>query len=212
MFKIKDIIKWERLRGRGFHTFNIDDREDLAALLYVTSGQDGSCTLESFTRVMGSNAMLHRREMSRVSMSWQVLGQWSARVVPKDGSSDDTDRGEAQTVAVEAYALIAAGADADYVLEKLPLWELPALAKAYAEQGKVEAERFKSSCEVWRMMAYVSVAPHVKRGSLKGARSLWSYPWDKQQETEDERTAHEAEFRQFMAGGAALWSQLRPKG
>lgn len=201
MFKIRDLIKWERLTGRPFPSFDPTCRDDFDALLYATSGMDAGYTLDEFRAVVGRNPRLMGEESRRVERARRMMEQYAA-AASANQNPDSPSR--AVTVAETAYALIAAGMDAAYLLEQLPVWEMPPLAEAFAARDEAEWSRFKSACEVWRLVAYFSVVPHVRRGAVKDARSLFRFPWEQQRTRRDalaDIERHEAEFREFMATG-----------
>lgn len=208
MFKIRDLIKWERLTGRPFPSFDPTCRDDFDALLYATSGMDAGYTLDEFRAVVGRNPRLMGEESRRVERARRMMEQYAAATStfqnPDSPIQSPNPQSRAVTVAETAYALIAAGMDAAYLLEQLPVWEMPPLAEAFAARDEAGWSRFKSACEVWRLVAYFSVVPHVMRGAVKDARSLFRFPWEQQRTRRDalaDIERHAAEFREFMASG-----------
>ena len=210
--KIGDLIKWERLSGRSFAAFDAASEDDVVMLLYVTSGQDGSYTLDEYRRVYERSRHVMTSEVERMRRAGKVMAQFAAGVAPAGGTDDEAAGGDGSArLADAAYALIADGMDAEYLLERLPLWELRPLAEAFAARRQADDEKMKSAMTVWRLMAYWSVVPHVKRGAVKSPEALFRFPWEAEAGKVDGKKAideHGEEFMRLMSEGGGRWAEL----
>lgn len=214
-YRIRDLIKWERLTGRSFASFDAGSEDDVVALLYASSGQDGSYTLEQYRRVYARSRHVMASELERLRSAGRVLAQYAAAGAAGGDEAAGGKEAGGGGLAEAAYALVAEGMDAGYLLDELPLWELRPLAEAFAERRRQEDERLKSMMEVWRLVAYWSVVPHVKRGSVKSPGALFRFPWEAAGREADGGKAieeHGGEFRRLMEEGGGAWADVLAGG
>lgn len=206
--KICNLIAWERLTGRPFPTFDPTCDDDITAWLYVTAGTSArSTTLDGYRAALASSPRVSRREYDRARRAAEWSRQWVAKESKADDAKDGKADGQPPTVAEAAYALIADGFDAAYLLQGLPYWELGDVARAFAAKRDRDEATWRASAEIWRTAAYAIVIPHVRRGTLKRPADLWRYPWEAEAKSRDaaaDLKAHEDEFRRFMATGGPL--------
>lgn len=203
MYKIKDLVFWERITGKSFVAFDVSSPGDYVALMYATSGKCEEYTLEEYSQAVGSNPKVAKAQARRMARLDKIAGQMKATPAEAIGGNDGGKDGEASpgSLTETAYWLISEGFNAEYLLEKLPLWELPHVAKAYAAKRDGEFNLHKSTCETIRLAAWYSVLPHVKRGTVKKPTDMFLFPWelrDKKKNGQEALRKHQDEFKRFM--------------
>lgn len=195
MISIGALMRWERLTGKPFGGFDMTDADDFLTLCYVAGGQDErGHTLATYKDIAEKQPKLLRNEMDALRRALGVMAQYAA--ADKGADAGGRKGGAPQPLAAVVYALAAAGADLEYVTERLPLWELPALAEAYDARERAMAE-------ARRRDTWLAMIPHVKRGALRRASDLYALPWDgaAAERAKENIRKNEAAFREFMAGG-----------
>lgn len=168
---MKAIMMFERMTGKDFTDFN--DLEDVDILMYCSfvCSTGIKITLDAF------NLMLEDQSFAKnLAEKWERTGQYLKQFQETHG--EPTDQGQEKT----HFSLTAAvntlifdyGVDADYVLNKMDLWEIEVLFKG-AE------EHYYNQMEDKRLWAYIGMLPHVDKKHSKTftPQKMLEFPWEK---------------------------------
>lgn len=167
------------------------DREDVAALLYVTSGQSGIHSLRTYKELLLDEKWA-KKEQVRLAAESELLAQYQR---PKEDVKGE-DNEETQTLESIIATLVAGGISPEWLYNEMELCDLPALLDAHtrAERSRLEEER---------LFTTISILPHVK--GIRNPKQVLSFPWEKEMNekemTVDEQKAAEAIFDDFKKNG-----------
>ena len=164
---MRAIVRWEQLLCKSFANMDYANEYDMEALMYCValSSNKITCTLTEFvsTLVNKNLSTSMARSLARESA---VMGQFSAK------ETDEQESEGAGGFIKELVAmLIMAGMDAHFVMDEMPLCDLPLFVEAYQNKKKEQME----SDRLW---TYLNILPHVDGKKLPSARELYPFPWE----------------------------------
>lgn len=192
---IKAVMRWEQLRDKPFGRIDYADEADVEAMLYVLYGLEHGATLEVFRRTL-KNRKTYARMIEDFTKEIKLISQFSKKS-EESGKTGGQER-EVERISDIAASLVMEGVGAEYVMEKMSLYDLPVFLSAANRKRKeaMEEERF------W---TYVKIMPHVDKTALKdGPRSLVEFAWERDERVEitDEELKM---FEQFMEKGKTMF-------
>lgn len=181
MIRIKDIIRWERLRNKSFQDIDSTNEEDMHTLMYVTSDESEKYTIQVYVKSL-TNKKLLKQEIVRIEKEMALTGQYRKNT---DGS-DEASAGKNESIRISDIAaiLISSGMDAGYVMNEMELYELDMYVTAYERKRREEMD-------MWRMSIWYNLLPHVGKGKLKRPQELFTFAW----ETAEEKKRAEKQMR-----------------
>lgn len=176
---MKAAMMFERISGKNFTGIS-DSLEDIDLLIYCAfvCSTGIQMTKHTFDIMVGADQKL----MNEIAYRFEKMNEFSLQFKQNDkpteeGGEDKTDFSltEAMNTLIFDYGL-----DADYVLNKMDLWEVECLFKG-AE------EHFHAQMEDKRLWAYINMLPHIDK---KHARSftpskMMEFPWEKEKNKEN---------------------------
>lgn len=175
---MRAIVRWEQLLRKPFVKMDYANEYDVEALMYCValSSNKITCTLTEFVSTL-ANKKLATEMAKSLARESAVMGQFSAKE-----SDDQGHEGDGGFIKDLVFTLVMAGVDAEFVMEQLPLCDLPLLIDAYQNKKKEQME----SDRLW---TYLNILPHVDGKKLPSARELYPFPWE---EAEMEKAAAES--------------------
>lgn len=192
---IKAVMRWEQLRDKPFGRIDYADEADVEAMLYVLYGLEHGVTLDVFRRTL-KNRKTYARMVGDFTREIKLMSQFTKK--SDGGKKQEEPEREVERIGDIAAGLVMEGMSAEWVMEKMSMYDLPVFLEAANRKRKeaMEEERF------W---TYVKLLPHVDKNALKdGPRSLVEFAWEHEEKMEI--TDREVEmFEKFMEKGKTMF-------
>lgn len=176
---MKAAMMYERISGKNFTGIS-DDIEDIDMLIYCAfvCSTNIMMTKQAFDTMIASDDKLMEDIAYKFARMNEFSMQFSRKKDQETGGGEenvDFSITDAMNTLIFDYGL-----DADYVLNKMDLWEIECLYKG-AE------EHFHNQMEDKRLWAYINMLPHIDK---KHARTftpskMMEFPWEKEKNKEN---------------------------
>lgn len=183
---IKNIIKWERIRGKAFSEMDYTNEEDMMTLLYATSGKDNEYTLSQYKEAVARSPIL-RKEIKEIEKESAILRQYEGKREETTGES----KGNA-SVSEMAGLLAMAGIDTAYLMNEMRIDEIPVFMEAYERRRKEDMEQ-------QRINTWFTMLPHVNTKKLKRPQDLYTFSWEVD-EAKREMEVQAGNLDRFLSG------------
>lgn len=162
---IKSIITAEKLLGKSFGQFNLEDTEEWLILSYamVVSNNEETFTLDTF-RKLTKNKRMMSEIIQGIKKEFEYIEQFKGKEeVKTDGQSDIS-------ITEVAGMMIANGIEPAFVYE-MRTTEITDILQAIEDRKKekMESDRF------W---TYFVMAPHIDTKKVKSPEALITFPWE----------------------------------
>ena len=162
---IKSIITAEKLLGKSFGQFNLEDAEEWLILSYamVVSNNEETFTLDTF-RKLTKNKRMMSEIIQGIKKEFEYIEQFNGKEeVKTDGQSDIS-------ITEVAGMMIANGIEPAFVYE-MRTTEITDILQAIEDRKKekMESDRF------W---TYFVMAPHIDTKKVKSPEALITFPWE----------------------------------
>lgn len=162
---IKSIITAEKLLGKSFGQFNLEDAEEWLVLSYamVVSNNEETFTLDTF-RKLTKNKRMMSEIIQGIKKEFEYIEQFKSKEeVKTDGQSDIS-------ITEVAGMMIANGIEPSFVYE-MRTTEITDILQAIEDRKKekMESDRF------W---TYFVMAPHIDTKKVKSPEALITFPWE----------------------------------
>ena len=162
---IKSIITAEKLLGKSFGQFNLEDTEEWLVLSYamVVSNNEETFTLDTFRKLTKNKRMMSEIIQS-IKKEFEYIEQFNGKEeVKTDGQSDIS-------ITEVAGMMIANGIEPAFVYE-MRTTEITDILQAIEDRKKekMESDRF------W---TYFVMAPHIDTKKVKSPEALITFPWE----------------------------------
>ena len=176
---IKNIIRWEQLRGKTFSEFDTSDTDDVIALMYVTTPDKtlGGSLFETYWEVVQQRPKLVEKHSDEISRYLDYINQFSAKAEqePEDPMAlhtEESEKPDKTSIGDVAMNLLYSGVDAHYLMDEAELCDLPML-------GKGAEERMHRRMEESRLWTYLSLQPYIsEKDKIRRASDLYPFPWE----------------------------------
>lgn len=164
---------YEKLSGKNFT--DLEGIEDIDILLYCSfvCSTGMKITLDAF------NLMLEDEKFAKdLFNKWDKIGryleQFQKDETPSEGEGKQGDEPHISLTHAANTLIFDFGLDADYVLNKMDLWELELLFKGAEEQ-------YHNAMEDKRLWAYLNMLPNVdkKHSHSFTPQKMLEFPWEK---------------------------------
>lgn len=168
---MRAIMMFEKMTGKDFTDFA--DLEDIDTLMYCSfvCSTGIKITLDAF------NIMLEDERFAKgLADKWEKIGNYLEQFKGKEEPADQENKDKTHyslTTAINTL-IFDYGLDADYVLNKMDLWEIEVLFKG-AE------EHYHNSMEDKRLWAYIGMLPNVDKKHSQNftPQKMLEFPWEK---------------------------------
>ena len=185
---IKSIITAEKLLGKSFGQFNLEDAEQWLVLSYamVVSNNEETFTLDTF-RKLTKNKRMMSEIIQGIKKEFEYIEQFNGKEeVKTDGQSDIS-------ITEVAGMMIANGIEPAFVYE-MRTTEITDILQAIEDRKKekMESDRF------W---TYFVMAPHIDTKKVKSPEALITFPWEMAEKKEKQDVDFEkakANFEKFI--------------
>lgn len=185
---IKSIITAEKLLGKSFGQFNLEDAEQWLVLSYamVVSNNEETFTLDTF-RKLTKNKRMMSEIIQGIKKEFEYIEQFKGKEeVKTDGQSDIS-------ITEVAGMMIANGIEPAFVYE-MRTTEITDILQAIEDRKKekMESDRF------W---TYFVMAPHIDTKKVKSPEALITFPWEMAEKKEKQDVDFEkakANFEKFI--------------
>ena len=185
---IKSIITAEKLLGKSFGQFNLEDTEEWLVLSYamVVSNNEETFTLDTF-RKLTKNKRMMSEIIQGIKKEFEYIEQFKSKEeVKTDGQSDIS-------ITEVAGMMIANGIEPAFVYE-MRTTEITDILQAIEDRKKekMESDRF------W---TYFVMAPHIDTKKVKSPEALITFPWEMAEKKEKQDVDFEkakANFEKFI--------------
>lgn len=185
---LRAVLLFEKLTARSFTSIDFESEEDAVALIYCLQrcAPEGSrMPFEQWRSVLKSPAV--RADCYRaLGLALDELGALSLPAFGEASApSSPAPEAPAQTFTEIATTLIVTGGlSAEYVMDRMELWELPALLKALDARTREALERS-------RLFTWLGMLPHLASDSAQSPEKLLPFPWEHQQEDQERRALYD---------------------
>lgn len=191
---IRAIIMYESLSGKMFSSVS-DSPEDLFLLMYsafvCSTGLEISveafaimCEDEKFSRKLN-------KDLKRLQMFTAQFQEKEPENVEKD-TNKKPEKVEVSVTDMADKLIFTYGVDADFVLNRMQMWELNHFLKG-AE------EHYKEKVEEQRLWTFLQVAPQIDLTKCKGPEDFLPLPWTKKEMEEKQRKTLESETKRAQS-------------
>ena len=185
---IKSIITAEKLLGKSFGQFNLEDAEEWLVLSYamVVSNNEETFTLDTFKKLTKNKRMMSEI-IQGIKKEFEYIEQFKGKEeVKTDGQSDIS-------ITEVAGMMIANGIEPAFVYE-MRTTEITDILQAIEDRKKekMESDRF------W---TYFVMAPHIDTKKVKSPEALITFPWEMAEKKEKQDVDFEkakANFEKFI--------------
>lgn len=173
-FCIKGLMMWERMFNKNFFKAEPDDVMSISYCLFCASNPDAMLKYNSFCNLMNTNTKMAAWIGSSVEKMLGFIEQF-----PTEIEKGETESGEDNTPSLSlsdmaSTLIVDYGVSADYVMNKMELWELESFYKA--AEAKVR-ERYEEN----RLWAYIQLLPNLTKNA-GGPEKILPFPWEKPKE------------------------------
>ena len=162
---IKSIITAEKLLGKSFGQFNLEDSEEWLVLSYamVVSNNEETFTLDTF-RKLTKNKRMMSEIMQGIKKEFEYIEQFKGKEEVKTDDQSDI------SITEVAGMMIANGIEPAFVYE-MRTTEITDILQAIEDRKKekMESDRF------W---TYFVMAPHIDTKKVKSPEALITFPWE----------------------------------
>lgn len=178
---IKSIITAEKLLGKSFGQFNLEDAEQWLVLSYamVVSNNEETFTLDTF-RKLTANKRVWLDMMKQIKTEFEYIGQFNDKTEKTEDAGDIS-------ISDLASMMIVEGINPDFV-HGMRTTEIADLLKAIDAKKKEQMEKD-------RFWTYLNILPHIDGKKLKSPENLITFPW----EAEEKKKLSEAELEKSRA-------------
>ena len=185
---IKSIVTAEKLLGKSFGKFNLEDAEEWLVLSYamVVSNNEETFTLDTF-RKLTKNKRMMSEIIGGIKKEFEYIEQFKGKDEAKTDDQSDI------SITEVACMMIANGIDPDFVYG-MRTTEIADLLKAIDAKKKEQMEKD-------RFWTYFVMAPHIDTKKVKSPEALITFPWEmaekkKKQDFDFEKA--KANFEKFI--------------
>jgi hypothetical protein len=167
VLKIKDIIKWEILRGKSFNDFNPKETDDVLMIAYIKEKAVGLVKYTAYRHLYDDGMLDISKKISELNSYLSYVSQF----LDKKRESKQSDQ-EVITVKDLIGQLVVAGTDASYLLD-LGIEFLPWICSSIEGKAKKDAEDKR----YWTM---ILCSPYIDSKKIKNVHDFLPFPWDKE--------------------------------
>jgi len=172
---LRAVLLFEKLSARSFSTLNIQDGEQIPLLIYCLQRcEDGGSKMpfDAWVSVLDSvevSSHLYGR-LERTLAELTPITDVEDSGDPSDGEDDGPD-----FTTIANMIIVDGGIDAGYVMDRMELWEIPAILNAI-QKRKQEGLEYK------RLFTWMSMLPHLAQDSVCSPEKLLPFPWEVESE------------------------------
>lgn len=197
---IKAICMFERLSGKSFFKFNVD--EDIPMLLYSTFYTSNNVELrfEAFMYML-ENEEISKWAVEKYKDLLEVIEQFKKKEEEIEDGDASSEAKDMNMTDMATSLIVDYHVDAHYVMYEMGLWEIEPMYKACDTMVK---KRYEEE----RLWTYIGVMPHIDSKKIKGPDDLIPFPWET---TKKERIKKDLE-KNTAAAVAFLGGQRNAKG
>ena len=185
---IKSIVTAEKLLGKSFCKFNLEDAEEWLVLSYamVVSNNEETFTLDTF-RKLTKNKRMMSEIIGGIKKEFEYIEQFKGKDEAKTDEQSDI------SITDVASMMIANGIAPDYVNEMRTI-DIADMLNAIeeAKKEKMESDRF------W---TFYVMAPHIDMKKIKSPEDLITFPWEaeeKKKKRDDDFERAKKNFEKFI--------------
>lgn len=191
---ILSIIRTEQILNKPFSDLDYKSEDDLTALLYccLLCSNEEAFTLETF-KSMCKNGKFLSRLMKNFEKESKCLTQFQEKQEKGNGNSAVE---EPYIRDIVASLIVDAGIDAEYLLNKASIYDIPMYTKAYDKKVKQDMEKS-------RFWTYLNIMPHIDTKKCKSPQDMFPFDWEKEAiriDLEKDAALREETLRKFMNG------------
>ena len=166
---LRAVCLYEQITARSFSTLDLSDGADVEALSYAMwyYATDEAQTIDHWRGALESPILATHlaKELERVLSLLEQLSVQRASA-SSEGEGDAKPAHMTPIITRLAYSL-----GAEFVLDRMELWELP----HYLES---EEQRRRQELEEQRLFTWLSMLPHLSKDSARSAEELLPFPWE----------------------------------
>ena len=189
---LRAVLLFERLSARSFASLDLQDPDDVELLIYTLQRDatpEGSHLPFDVWRNVLKSPDVSETYYTALGKALEELGEFSII----GGSSEEAELSESPDDAptfteIATQLIIEGGISPDYVMDRLELWELPALLQA------LEGHK-REGLEYTRLFTWLSMLPHLAQDAAESPAKILPFPWD-----EAERSAERSAVLDILRG------------
>ena len=167
---LRAVLLFEKLTARSFASFDIKDGEGIPELIYCLQRCERggiSMPFEAWRSVLDSEEVALGL-LSRLEATLEHLAPLTPSV-NSEGQDSDSEGLDFTTIA--SMIIVEGGVDAGYVMDRMELWEIPAILDAIHN-------RKKEMLEYKRLFSWMVMLPHISKESACSPDKLLPFPWE----------------------------------
>lgn len=167
---LRAVLLFEKLTARSFASFDIKDGENIPELIYCLQRCESggsSMPFDTWCSVLDSEEVALSL-LSRLECTLENLAPLTPSV-NSEGQDDDSEGLDFTTIA--SMIIVEGGVDASYVMDRMELWEIPAILNAIHN-------RKKETLEYKRLFSWMVMLPHISKESACSPEKLLPFPWE----------------------------------
>ena len=167
---LRAVLLFEKLTARSFASFDIKDGENIPELIYCLQRCESggsSMPFDAWCSVLDSEEVALSL-LSRLERTLENLAPLTPSV-NSEGQDDDSEGLDFTTIA--SMIIVEGGVDASYAMDRMELWEIPAILDAIHN-------RKKETLEYKRLFSWMVMLPHISKESACSPEKLLPFPWE----------------------------------
>lgn len=176
---LRAVLLFEKLSARSFSTLNIQDGEQIPLLIYCLQRcEEGGSKMpfNAWVSVLDS-VEVSSHLYGRLERTLEELTPITASISNGEGEGDPSDdEGDSPDFTTIANMIIVEGGlAAGYVMDRMELWEIPAMLQAIQK-------RKQEGLEYQRLFTWMTMLPHLAQDSVCSPEKLLPFPWEVESE------------------------------
>lgn len=171
---IKAICMFERLSGKSFFKFNVD--EDIPMLLYSTFYTSNNVELrfEAFMYML-ENEEISKWAVEKYKDLLEVIEQFKKKEEEIEDGDASSEAKDMNMTDMATSLIVDYHVDAHYVMYEMELWEI----QPYFNAADIQR---KNDLITQRFWTYLTIAPNINTKKVKSPEELVPFDWEEKKE------------------------------
>lgn len=178
---IKSAIMYEEMTGKNFLSGEMST-EDMMEFMYCVYAN----TIARVSYPAFLDMLSNKKFSNAITLQWKhyerFMGQFKEKEKKEEETEDDDKKKQYSMKEIAQALIFKYGLDADYVLNKVELWELDYLIS-------IGEGAYRDNAEEKRMWAFYQLMPHLdpKKSKNMTPAKMFPFPWEETVHTKEGR-------------------------
>ncbi len=179
MISIRKLSLFEVLAKKSYLQLG-EDEEDYYILAYCLNevGEKG-ITLEEYVKALKCNKKVFLKEQAQIEQEVKCLMQ----TFPKGNEESNKNSNDVSILEI-ACSLVANGVNAEFVFDKMDIWQIKPLLDAMYTKEKKDLENT-------RFWNFLNLSPHIDTKKTKSPKDLVLFSWEEEEKRQKQKEQKE---------------------